>query len=137
MIEHRPPLAELLQADTPTVTAVTADWETGEFDRFGRGYPRPQLVRDRWLSLNGAWDFAIAVDDLCTLPGEVQWSSAINVPFAPEAPASGIGDTSFYRVCWYRRTITFADSQPETRLLLHFGAVDHSANVCMRGPFAG
>ena len=24
-----------------------------------RGYPRPQLVRERWTSLNGTWQFAI------------------------------------------------------------------------------
>ena len=25
-----------------------------------RLYPRPQMVRDRWLNLNGLWDYAIA-----------------------------------------------------------------------------
>jgi len=119
------------------VTVVTAEWETGDIDRLGRGYPRPQLVRDCWLSLNGAWDFAIDADGLWTLPPEVQWSSAINVPFAPEAPASGIGNTSFYRACWYRRTIALPDSPPDTRLLLHFGAVDYCASVWVNGHLTG
>jgi beta-galactosidase/beta-glucuronidase len=120
------------------VTAVTAEWDIGEFDRFGRGYPRPQLVRDRWLSLNGAWDFAIDADGLWTLPGEVRWSSSgINVPFAPETAASGVADTSFYRACWYRRAITLPDWQPDTRLLLHFGAVDYCASVWVNGQLAG
>ncbi len=119
------------------MTAVHIEWESGELDRFGRGYPRPQLVRDRWLSLNGAWDFAIDADGLWTLPGEVRWSSAINVPFAPEAPASGIGDTSFYRACWYRRAVTLPDSHADTRLLLHFGAVDYCASVWVNGQLAG
>jgi beta-galactosidase/beta-glucuronidase len=120
-----------------TVTAVTAEWDTGEFDRFGRGYPRPQLVRDRWLSLNGAWDFAIDADGSWTLPADVVWSTAINIPFAPEAPASGIGDTSFFRACWYRRTIALTDRQPDTRLLLHFGAVDYCGSVWVNGHFVG
>ena len=120
-----------------TVTVVTAEWDTGEFDRFGRGYPRPQLVRDLWLSLNGAWDFAMDPDGLWTLPAEVAWATAINIPFAPEAPASGIGDTSFFRACWYRRTIALADWEPDTRLLLHFGAVDYCASVWVNGHFAG
>jgi len=119
------------------VTVVTAEWETGDIDRLGRGYPRPQLGRDRWLSLNGAWDFAIDADGLWTLPPEVQWSLAINVPFAPEAPASGIGNTSFYRACWYRRTIMLPDSPPDTRLILHFGAVDYCASVWVNGHLTG
>jgi beta-galactosidase/beta-glucuronidase len=120
-----------------TTVTVTAEWETGEFDRFGRGYPRPQLVRDRWLSLNGTWEFAIDPEGHWTLPAEVDWSSAINVPFAPEAPASGVGDTSFFRACWYRRAITLPDSQADTRLLLHFGAVDYCASVWVNGQLAG
>src|SRR4029079_16402738 len=110
--------AALLQDQIVTVAVVTAEWDTGEFDRFGRGYPRPQLVRDRWLSLNGAWDFAMDPVGLWSRPAEVACTTAINIPFAPEAPASGIGDTSFFRACWYRRTIAIAAWQPDTRLLL-------------------
>lgn len=119
------------------MAAVTAEWDTGEFDRCGRGYPRPQLVRHRWLSLNGNWDFAVDGDDRWTLPDQVRWSRTITVPFAPEAPASGIGDTSFQRVCWYRRTIRLPDSEPETRLLLHFGAVDYCASVWVNDHLVG
>ena len=25
-----------------------------------RGYPRPQLVRENWVNLNGEWDYAIS-----------------------------------------------------------------------------
>ena len=38
------------------------------------------------------------------LAGEVR-RRASSCPFAPETPASGIGDTGFYRSCWYRRTV--------------------------------
>ena len=38
-------------------------------------------------------------------PGDVSWSATINVPFSPETPASGIGDTGLFRACWYRRRI--------------------------------
>ena len=34
-------------------------------------------------------------------PGEVSWRATIVVPFAPETPASGIGDTGFFAPCWY------------------------------------
>ena len=36
-------------------------------------------------------------------PSDVVWTRPIRVPFAPEAPASGIGDTGFHPSCWYRR----------------------------------
>ena len=26
-------------------------------------YPRPQMVRERWLNLNGLWDYAITAKD--------------------------------------------------------------------------
>ncbi len=116
---------------------MITEWTQGELDSCGRGYPRPQLVRDRWLSLNGTWDFALDPDDVWTLPQQVRWSAAIQVPFAPEAPASGIVDTSFFRACWYRRVFTLPDSQSDSRLLLHFGAVDYCASVWVNGHLAG
>ena len=35
-------------------------------------------------------------------PRDVSWDARIQVPFSPETAASGIGDTSFLRACWYR-----------------------------------
>ncbi|HEY3569556.1 MAG TPA: glycoside hydrolase family 2, partial [Thermoanaerobaculia bacterium] len=70
----------------------------------GHGYPRPQLQRDSWTSLNGTWDFVIDAGAHWRTPREVHWNGTITVPFAPETAASGVGDTGFYRRCWYRRT---------------------------------
>jgi beta-galactosidase/beta-glucuronidase len=106
-------------------------------DRDGRAYPRPQLRRDAWFSLNGAWEFAIDPDDLWTIPDEVEWSGCIRVPFAPESRASGIGNTGFLRVCWYRRSCDLPARAPDERWLLHFGAVDYSATVWVNGVYAG
>lgn len=114
------------------------EWESGDIDRFGRGYPRPQLVRTRWLSLNGDWDFAIDRSAKWALPGEVEWQTVIHVPFAPEAPLSGVGDTSFFCACWYRRVVTpEPGATVDSRLLLHFGAVDYEASVWVNGQLAG
>ena len=106
-------------------------------DHLGRGYPRPQLVRGNWLSLNGVWDFALDTDARWLHPGDVAWDAEITVPFAPEAPASGIGYTGFFRACWYRRRIDIPDMPREARLLLHFGAVDYEAAVWADGRFLG
>jgi beta-galactosidase/beta-glucuronidase len=97
------------------------------------GYPRPQLERKGWQSLNGAWDFAIDADDVWTHPNDVVWSGTIQVPFAPETRASGIGDTGFYRAAWYRRTISQAGLAAGERTLLHFGAIDYKAIVWING----
>src|SRR5918993_5314827 len=75
-------------------------------DAHGRGYPRPLLQRDQWYSLNGPWQFAADHERRWKTPADVIWNEQIIVPFAPEAPASGIGRTSFLNACWYRRQVT-------------------------------
>ncbi len=100
-----------------------------------RGYPRPQLVREQWQSLDGPWDFAM--DVRARHPDDVTWPRQILVPFAPETRASGIGDTSFHPVCWYRRVIEVRPHGEDQRVILHFGAVDYSARVWVNGVFAG
>ncbi len=101
----------------------------------GHGYPRPQLVRKGWTMLNGPWEFARDPFARWRSADEVEWEGTIVVPFAPETPASGIGDTGFYRACWYRRRIEIAAS--DGRVLLHFGAVDYAATVWLDGEFVG
>ncbi|MGI8857744.1 MAG: glycoside hydrolase family 2 protein, partial [Thermomicrobiales bacterium] len=100
------------------------------------GYPRPQLVRDQWTSLNGAWDYTCEDAASWHDPTEVQWRRTITVPFAPEAPASGIGDTGFHCVYWYRRIFDAPALPRGMRLILHFGAVDYAATVWVNGQIA-
>jgi beta-galactosidase/beta-glucuronidase len=99
----------------------------------GHGYPRPQLERAEWFSLDGEWEFALDREAKCRLPDEPQWAMRIRVPFTPEAPASGVGDTSFYRVCWYRRQFDSPRLGPGELLILHFCAVDYVATVWVNG----
>jgi len=101
------------------------------------GYPRPQLRRPLWIPLNGEWDFMLDPDGMLANPHEVQWDRTIVVPFAPETPRSGINDTGFYKVCWYRHRITTPALDSDERLLLHFGAVDYAALVWINGSLVG
>ena len=96
-------------------------------------YPRPQLQRKSWQSLDGAWDFCKGRTRIFQHPDEVQWESTIQVPFSPETKASGIGDTGFYQAVWYRRTWQQPPLEPNKRLLLHFEAVDWRATVWVNG----
>jgi beta-galactosidase/beta-glucuronidase len=96
-------------------------------------YPRPQLRREDWISLNGTWDFAFDDGAAWTGPRAVNWSQTIAVPFSPETGASGINADGFFRVVWYRRSFDRPELVPGQRLLLHFGAVDYSAEVWVNG----
>lgn len=92
-------------------------------------YPRPQLQRSNWLSLNGQWNFSYDDDLKYGVPADVKdWPIKIEVPFAPESTRSGVGDTSFHTVCWYHREFDYPVPTPG-KVLLHFGAVDYLAHV--------
>ncbi|WP_431279460.1 glycoside hydrolase family 2 protein [Leifsonia poae] len=111
-------------------------------------YPRPQLVREHWCDLGGEWEFAYDDQDaglreswFADTVTDV-FNRTIVVPFPPESPASGIGDTGFHPVVWYRRTLTAQDVAAVghgdgTRFILNFGAVDYRASVWVGGSLAG
>ena len=98
-------------------------------------YPRPQLQRTQWTSLNGAWRFRYDDERAFTTPQDIDsWPMRISVPFPPESQASGIGDRGFHKVCWYQRDF---DLQPAgDRVILRFGAVDYAARVWVNGSLA-
>lgn len=114
---------------TPAGTNMTAD----EI----HGYPRPQMTRQEWQSLNGSWQFAIDHQSIWSRAKDVPFDRQINVPFAPETPASGINDTGLYRTVWYRRQFTAPRLKAGERLIIHFGAVDYTAKVWINGNLAG
>ena len=118
---------------TSPIAKLTAD----DLDHEGRGYPRPQLRRVEWYSLNGEWDFAVDPPGLWREPGQVQWRDVIRVPFSPETLASGIANTGFFRTCWYRRRVAAPAVETGERLLLRFCAVDYSATVWVNGICVG
>jgi hypothetical protein len=66
-------------------------------------YPRPQLVREQWLNLNGLWDYAITNR---TAAQPTEWQGEILVPFPIESVLSGVHERLTVRPIWYRRTFT-------------------------------
>ena len=99
-------------------------------------YPRPQMKRDSYLNLNGAWDYAIT--DTQTQPD--QWDGTILVPFSPESVLSGVERTlQKDQTLWYHRTLMLPEGfLPEGgHLLLHFGAVDQEATILLNGKEMG
>src|SRR5690242_8607293 len=83
-------------------------------------YPRPHFKRERWMSLDGPWEFGASR----------KLGRTINVPFCPQSELSGIHDPDPGDEVWYRRRF---DAPASPRLLLHFGAVDYRATVWLNG----
>lgn len=102
-------------------------------------YPRPQMVRPDWLCLNGEWEFEVDAADSGEERGlrERPLSGRINVPFAPEAPLSGVGTEDFLPAVWYRRRLRFPADWGERAVLLHFQAVDYETTVWANGKEVG
>ena len=95
-------------------------------------YPRPQLKRDSYLCLNGAWDFSIRNN------GEVLYNGKINVPFVPESRISGINRaTKKDDLIWYERNITLPEGFNKGRMILHIGACDQYAELFINGKNIG
>lgn len=91
-------------------------------------YPRPQMVRDSYINLNGLWDYAIT--DTPAKPDRFQGS--ILVPFSPEASLSGVNrQLKPDEYLWYQ-TVLPVDKDAllsGNHLILHFGAVDYLAEL--------
>ncbi|MDP1799360.1 MAG: glycoside hydrolase family 2 TIM barrel-domain containing protein [Planctomycetaceae bacterium] len=96
-------------------------------------YPRPQLVREHWLNLNGLWDYAIVAKDGAK---PATWDGQILVPFPIESALSGVMQTvGPEKKLWYRRSFTIPKDAAwkEKTVLLHFGAVDWDTTVWVNG----
>lgn len=96
-------------------------------------YPRPNLVRDSYINLNGPWEFRI--DDA---PACRAYDRKILVPFPPEAPLSGVGVVAQPdEYLHYRRRFALPEGFNRGRVILHFGAVDQECEVWLNGTAVG
>ena len=88
-------------------------------------YPRPQMVRDSYLNLNGEWDYCISKDEHCC-----EYQGKILVPFSPEAQLGGINRIVLPDdFLIYHHIVDMPRGFHKGRLILHFGAVDQEAKV--------
>jgi len=98
-------------------------------------YPRPQMTRQRWMNLNGLWQYAI-LDRAMTAVSS--WDGEILVPFAVESALSGVKRTLLpSQRLWYRRSFIVPRDWSGSHVLLHFGAVDFEADVWVNAQKVG
>ena len=100
-------------------------------------YPRPQMQRREWQSLDGEWDCAFVNDNIASVRAEdVIFDKKIRVPFSPESPLSGINRMTTPSETLVYRT-TFLRKEKDKIALLHFGAVDYECKIFINGAYVG
>lgn len=104
-------------------------------------HPKPQFQRENWMNLNGQWNFEFDHGNSGEARGygktDASFSRTINVPFCPESKLSGIEYKDFMQSVWYQRTVALTEAQVQSRVVLHFGAVDYMATVFVNGKKVG
>ena len=95
-------------------------------------YPRPTMVRNSFLSLDGEWLLSV------TENGKSLYDGNIRVPFPPESLLSGV-----HRVfpenasLLYEKNFTLPEGFVRHRVILYFDAVDQIATVRLNGTVLG
>ena len=95
-------------------------------DAVWQEYPRPQMVRNSYLNLNGYWDYHIANDSIFP----VHYDGKILVPFPIESLLSKVHkQVSPKEYLFYRRFFSLPKKFLKEVLLLNFDAVDQKAII--------
>lgn len=125
-----------------SVAAAQADWKPAEgplMTRWGREvtpenahreYPRPTMVRERWMSLNGLWELDRS-DTVLEPNAESPLRETILVPFPVESALSGVGARS--SELHYRRRFDVPAEWRGERIWLHIEAFDQRAVAVVNG----
>lgn len=109
-------------------------------------HPNPQFERSQWQNLNGEWDFGFkkaavgfkfSNDERRAVKyhNENHYPYKINVPFCVESKLSGIGNTDFVNLAWYRKKVNIHKNGG--RIFLHIGAADYLTTVLVNAKPAG
>ena len=118
-------------AENPIVTEWAGDVDPA---KPWLNYPRPDMLRSNWISLNGMWDYAITSKDV----KPEKWDGLILVPYPVESALSGVKKrVSEKENLWYRRSFKVPNLWKKKHLLLNFEASDWETTVWIDGKEAG
>ena len=99
-------------------------------------HPNPQRFREKFLTLDGEWDFSFDKDNIGL---KESWqkketlNAKINVPFVYQSKLSGIESNEFCEVIWYKKKFQVPSEFDGKQIILNFGAVDYECDVFVNG----
>lgn len=115
----------IFQKKEPLIPLYTKWGKEIDYRHVLEEYPRPYLKRDNYLNLNGFWQYSITT----TKCYPQYFHNKILVPFSPESLLSQVNkQLKPDEYLWYQRFVIL-EKKPNTRLILHFGAVDQIAEI--------
>lgn len=129
--------SSIVQAQTPyevKTPPLTTDWTYTVGTDPWPEYPRPQLRRDRWQSLNGIWTWRAASGDgdVDSPPEAGPLDTEVLIPSCIESGLSGLQVLDVHHM-WFETVFEVESDWEGQRILLNFEAVDYSATVFVNG----
>ena len=97
-------------------------------------HPDPQFKRASYTCLNGQWEFEWGKDGS---KKNAALAGTVEVPFCPGSALSGVPADAAQTDCMYSREIEVTEKDLAGRLVVHFGAADHRAEVYLNGTPVG
>ena len=96
-------------------------------------YPRPYLVRDSYINLNGIWDYEITTSN--AIPKT--FSGKIVVPYPLESILSGVrGELKKNEYLCYYKKIELTKEFIKDIVVINFGAVNQICDIYINGNYA-
>ena len=106
---------------------------------FKENHPNPLMYRDKYLILDGIWDFFMDYHNIGEIKGYQKFfpiGSTINVPYSYLSEESGIHIKDKCDHVWYHRTFEYK-ADPNELVFIHFEGSDNVTKLYINGKHVG